>query len=566
MMEHAKTNVAGKSIYCIRRYWLAFFLLATSVVTQIFTVILFALGTSISRFHFPVAVLITCFLVIYLGKNDLKSLRRKGGLVIAACATFIAAIMLTAQFIDFSYDGQSYHIPAMIALASGWNPFLNPHLIEWNQIFVQESGTELYIDHYPLGSWIMAATVYKLTGLIESGKAFNLIYMFVVYLVAIDFIDRICKCSKFTKYILSSLICLNPIIVCQLGSFYVDGQLAALLTIAIILSVEYVWFEDHRTLALFGLALISLINVKMTGLAYASIIGASTFLGLVFLRRHSGRFASIFSAAWVVAVLVVGFHPYITNTIQYKTPFYPIGAVIKNPLEHQIHRSFLEKSRLEKLAYSLAGRQNDTLSMPVLKSPFVISKSDIWKYASTDVNFGAFGPLFFLVLIELLVVGAFVLIKERKISFFLVFAFLLLLTTMAPISEMWKARYAPQLWLLPIILIIALYNNNQLWVRLAAMAGWAALIVNVALVSYVNLGSSYTRSLDFSKSLALLIKNDYGDKILEIYFPSRIVTHKARLSEYGISYKMVDAPTCANPTNIGFPTELPMKVCKRTIQ
>jgi len=390
--------------------------------------------------------------------------------------------------------------------------------------------------------------------------------MLAVYLIAIDFIGRICACSKLTKYILGGLISLNPIIVCQLGSFYVDGQLAALLTIAIILSLEYVWFEDNRTLALFGLAIISLVNVKMTGLAYASIIGASTFFGLVFLRHHPGRFASVFSVAWIVAVLVVGFHPYITNTIQYKTPFYPIGVVIKNPLENQMPRSFLEKNRLEKLAYSLAGRQSDTLSMPELKSPFAISKSDIWKFTNTDIGFGAFGPLFLLVLIELVVVGALVSLTERKISLFFVFGFLLLLTTMAPISEMWKARYAPQLWLLPTMLIIALYNNNRLWAQLAAKAGLLLLFLNVALISYVNLSKGYARSLDFSQSLVLLKESDYGDKILEIYFPSRIVTHKARLLENGISYKMVDTPTCANPMNIGFPAELSMKVCKHKTQ
>jgi len=568
MIKCSEINVETKSVYCIHHYWLVFFLLATPVMTQIFTVTLFVLSTSISRFHFPIALLTTGFLVVYLGKYDLKSLGDKIKLLVMGCTSFIIAILFVCQFIDFSFDGQSYHMPAMIALASGWNPFLNPHLIDWNPIFVQESGTELYIDHYPIGSWILAAAVYKSTGLIESGKVFNIIYMLALYLIAIDFLNRICNYSNFTKYILAGLISLNPVIICQLGSFYVDGQLAALISMAIILSLEYLWFKDKRTLVLLGLVVISLVNVKMTGLVYASIIGATAFFGLLILRRQPWQFISFFSVAWVIAVLVVGFHPYVSNTIQHKTPFYPIGVDIniKNPLEGQEPRVFLEKNRVEKLVYSLAGRKNDALSMPELKSPFNISKSDIWSFERTDISYGAFGPLFFLVGIELLVVGTLVLLIERKINFFLVFGAVLLLTTMAPISEMWKARYAPQLWLLPIALIIALYNNNRLWVRIAAQLGGLLLIINVALISYVNFSKSNSRSLDFSKSMALLKEINNEEESLEIYFPSRIVTHKARLLENGISFRKVDAPTCHNSINIGFPAELSMKVCKQKNQ
>ena len=493
----------------------------------------------------------------------MKSLGDKIKLLVMGCTSLIIAILFVCQFIDFSFDGQSYHIPAMIALASGWNPLLSSHLIDWNPIFVQESGTELYIDHYPLGSWILAAAVYKATGLIESGKAFNMIYMFALYLIAISFLNRICNYSSFMRYILAGLISLNPVIICQLDSFYVDGQLAALLSMAIILSLEFLWFKEKRTAILLGLVIISLVNVKMTGFVYASVIGATTFLGLLVLHHHPGRFAAIFSVAWVIAILVVGFHPYVTNTIQHNTPFYPIGVDIKNPLENQESSVFLEKNRIEKLLYSLAGRKNARLDIPELKSPFYISKSDIWKFEGPDISFGAFGPLFLLVTIELLVVGALVLLIERKINIFLVFGLAFLLTTMAPISEMWKARYAPQFWLLPIALIIALYNNNRLWIRIAAQLGGLLLIINVMLISYVNLSKNHSRSQDFSKSLALLKEFNHEKESLEIYFPSRTVTYKTRLLDNGISFKMVNAPTCSNPINIGFPVELSMKVCKQ---
>jgi hypothetical protein len=562
----SKFNVSNNAFCDIRHYWIVFCLLAISVVTQILSVSLFIFSKPISWFHFPVALLTTWLLVSYIGKKDLKRSSDKIKLLVKACATFIVAILFSCQLIDFSFDGQSYHIPAMIALASGWNPIQSAHLIDWNPIFVQESGTELYIDHYPYGAWILAATVYKFTGLIESGKVFNLIYLFALYLIAIDFLDRVSHVPKLIKYMLGGLISLNPVIICQLGSFYVDGQLAALLSMAIILSLEFVWFKNNRTAVLLGLVIISLINVKMTGLVYASIIGAATFLGLLALRQPPWRFIFVFSVAWLIAVLAVGFHPYVTNTIQHKTPFYPIGVDIKNPLDRQESRDFLEKNRVEKLLYSLAGEKSDALSMPELKSPFIFSKSNIWIFERTDISYGAFGPLFLLVGIELLIVGVIVLLIERKIDFFLVFGVVLLLTTMAPISEMWKARYAPQLWLLPIALIIALYNNNKLWVRIAALLGGLLLTLNIALISYVNLSKSISKSLDFSKSLALLKKSSNAEESLEIYFPSRIVTNRARLLDNGISFKRVNEPTCKNPINIGYPAELSMKVCKQITQ
>ena len=480
-------NLPIRSIYVSRQYSIAFFLLATAVVIQLFSVLLFAFNISISRFHFPVVLLITYLLVVYLGRHELKTLGDNIKFFAKASIILVISLVFACQFIDFSFDGQSYHIPAMIALASGWNPLLSAHLVDWNPLFVQESGTELFIDHYPLGSWILAATVYKTTGLIESGKAFNIIYMFALYLIAIDFLNRICNCTSFKRYLLAGLISLNPIIICQMNTFYIDGQLAALISMAIILSIDFLCFKTYRTAILLGLVIISLINVKMTGLVYASIIGASIFLGLLVLRHPPWRFTGTFLTAWLIAVLIVGFHPYVSNTIQHKTPFYPIGVDIKNPLENQEASLFLEKNRLEKLLYSLAGRKNTPLGIPELKSPIYISKSDSWQFEGPDISFGAFGPLFLLVTLELLVISAFVLVKERKINVFFMFGLALILTTMAPISELWKARYAPQLWLLPIGLIIVLFNNKQSWIRMAAHLGGLLLIVNVAVIAYVNL-------------------------------------------------------------------------------
>ena len=147
-----------------RQYWLAFFLLATPVVIQLYSVTLFFFNIPISRFHFPIALLTTYLLVIYLGKHYLKNSEYNIKIFTKGSILFVIALLYACQFFDFSFDGQSYHIPAMIALASGWNPILSSHLIDWNPLFVQESGTELYIDHYSMGSWILAATIYKATG------------------------------------------------------------------------------------------------------------------------------------------------------------------------------------------------------------------------------------------------------------------------------------------------------------------------------------------------------------------------------------------------------------------
>jgi len=556
-------NLPAKSIDGNRQYWLAFFLLATPVVIQLFSVLLFVLNISISRFHFPVALLITYLLVLYLRRHELKTSADIIKFFTKTSILFVISLVFACQFIDFSFDGQSYHIPAMIALASGWNPLLSSHLIDWNPLFAQESGTELFIDHYPLGSWILAATVYKATGLIESGKVFNMIYMFALYLLAIDFLKRLCDCSSFKRYLLAGLISLNPVIICQMNSFYIDGQIAALISMAIILSIDFLCFKEHRAAILLSLVIISLVNVKMTGLVYASIIGASIFLGLLMLGRQPWRFTGIFLTAWLIAVLIVGFHPYVSNTLQHKTPFYPIGVDIKNPLENQEASLFLEKNRLEKLLYSLAGRKNSRLSMPELKSPLYISKSDIWEFEGQDISFGAFGPLFLLVTLELLIVSAFVLMKERKINFFFLCGLALLLITMAPISELWKARYAPQLWLLPIALLIVLYNNKQACIRGTAQLGGLLLIINVSVISYVNLSKSHSKSQDFSESMAILKKLNQDEENLTIYIPLRKTTYKTRLLDHAISFKMVDTPTCSNPINIGFPTELSMKVCKQ---
>ncbi len=104
------------------------------------------------------------------------------------------AIVLTAMLLgmaayDFSYDGQGYHQPGIMALANGWNPVSEPFLENHSPFYGKVIGPQVkFINHYPKASWIPAAAVLKLTGSIEAGKMFHFIFLAAAFLMTLHFL------------------------------------------------------------------------------------------------------------------------------------------------------------------------------------------------------------------------------------------------------------------------------------------------------------------------------------------------------------------------------------------
>ena len=113
-----------------------------------------------------------------------------------------AALFVSSWFIDYSYDGQSYHGEAIIQIYNGWNP--NYDHIPGNDI------VSLVINHFSKASWITGGFLYKLTGSFECAKAANIIWMIANFCIAFYLFTKWVN-NNFLSIILSALIACNPV-------------------------------------------------------------------------------------------------------------------------------------------------------------------------------------------------------------------------------------------------------------------------------------------------------------------------------------------------------------------
>ena len=187
--------------------------------------ITFLSGHTLSSWQFPVALLLALFAnfrlikilykdqsLVFFGRNSVVVL------IIVAVSIFVAGL-----FYDVSFDGQSYHMESVYQLGKGWNPITTelPDSVNRSEID--------YVNHYPKGAELPQAAIYTITNKIEYGKATNFMLFAACFFLCLSFLYRIDKFSTRKKIWISALFVLNPVTVGELISYYVDGQLAALL-------------------------------------------------------------------------------------------------------------------------------------------------------------------------------------------------------------------------------------------------------------------------------------------------------------------------------------------------
>ena len=140
----------------------------------------------------------------------------------------VALPFFSAKTYDLTYDGNAYHKTAIAFMKEGWNP-----LYESARDFQQDHTTvipinekskvDIWIEHYPKATWIIGALMYNLTDNIEAGKAVTIILTIMVLILSYNILSKIF--SKKWTIIFSLLLTLNPIVLGQFFSYYLDGLL-----------------------------------------------------------------------------------------------------------------------------------------------------------------------------------------------------------------------------------------------------------------------------------------------------------------------------------------------------
>lgn len=455
----------------------------------------FFFGVPISWFDVPVAAAMAAGFG-WWGVNfyfPQERIRVFGLLFGSAVISFLLFAWLSSRIYDISWDGQTYHAEGIAQLANGWNPFreaspsgLVIHTYPW--FF------PIYLAFFPKAPWICAAALYKFSGSFESGKVFHLTLILACFLFSFAALSTFRSIKGQWRLTLSLLIAFNPVSVCQMFTYYVDGQLASLLAITVGLLVLIYRRPDRVLMVVLTLVVTLMINVKLTGALYVFILAGGYWLFYAVVKKaHRAELTACLAAGGILGGGFVGFSPYVTQFIKKLittgNPFHPYAGWtsvvgLESP---EIFGNNMD--RVRRLAVSLFSK-SEVLPIPSfkLKPPFTFSLDEIQAFAFPDVRMGGFGPLFSgaIVLSVAILVVLFSKYRWRLLcaAHLLVLMGLIFISALS-LSESWWARYAPQVWMLPLLTaIVGLLITRRGLSRGLAFALLLLLFANNLLISY----------------------------------------------------------------------------------
>lgn len=420
--------------------------------------------------YFVGACLFYHFLCTHIRKEHL-SFQEFFKTVLLSIGIIAFSLIISCFLFDRSSDGDTYHKDAIGVFKEGFNPVYQSSLdfIENRQDDSKNLTTySIWTDHYAKANWVIGANLYSFTGNIESAKAMNFLSLYILFIFVFSTFEAKWGIKK--ALIFSILVSLNPITASQLYTFYNDFLVCIYLFLAILLLLKLDQLESKETWIYYGFTFLLLSNLKFNGLGYLLVFSFFFMCRKLYFSWKEKKFGSkflqlvsIFIPLFIISLLVLGYPTYVKNTIEHKTPFFPLyGEGKQDIMTHQQPAKFLNLSPVEKLFYSTFSktnnlRKNDNLD---LKVPFTVSKSEIVPATSYDLRISGFGIFFS----GLLLVSIVILIlyypsykKDSRVLFTLGVTTLLLLV----MNESWWARYTPHFYLFILTSVYLLFEYRK---------------------------------------------------------------------------------------------------------
>ncbi|MDD4718572.1 MAG: hypothetical protein PHY00_01995 [Bacilli bacterium] len=392
--------------------------------------------------------------------------------------SIIFSIVISQEIHDLTWDGNDYHKLSIGALKNGWNP-LYDDVDNWyknNSDQIQFSSTgDSYVwsNSYAKASWIYGANVYYFTENIESGKSINLLSLLSLFLISLGYFS---KRGLFKSLVFSTLVCLTPLFVMQLFTNYID-MLIGIYLFLLIFSLIIMYLDDDELflnkIIIYVIAMILLINLKFTGFAFAGIycLGFYIYFTISDVRNNTLiktiRFTIVSVVALCIGVFLIGSSTYLKNYFNHGNPMYPLfGENKKDIMTANSPAYFKNKSGIEKFIIANfsegANISKADGKEAKLKIPFTISENEkrVYSSAPVDMRIGGFGPLFggILIISVLFIIACEkkLYLTNKKMFYSLNIPLLINFILIFTLSDIWWARYFPQLYLTSLISILIL--------------------------------------------------------------------------------------------------------------
>ncbi len=428
-------------------------LLLTVPFLYIFSSLSLLVNIPFSGYH--LALFLFIFFIILLWIHGVKSTVFVGIWLSVLLMAGWVAMELSVYLIDDFWDSRTYHGPATLYLANGWNPFYDWQCCGHSKLPLLKAEERSLLESYPKAQWIVTATVQAAFGHLEKTHIINLWLLAAVFFSSLHFLKATLSLSTSLRLLAALAIAANPVILCQVFSGYIDGTLAAALNIFLLSGIAFIHSKNRIYLFYSLIYLPLLINTKLTGLVYGTVFA---FFLLAYAwwvdKTFPRQLALLGIGTWLAAVLIFGFNPYVTNSIQYHNPFHIAYSFKsdKNVISGMAAPEFINKNRFEKfLIATFSTRSKADWKKPEWIMPF----SSLEFEPSADTRFSGFGPLFS----GLLILTALLALFLRHTQ-----AWVMIAAIMASIfitEAAWWARLAPQFWLVPILIVLFLSENYR---------------------------------------------------------------------------------------------------------
>lgn len=523
----------------------ALFLLSFLCINHLLVLILFAFDGGIHPFIWPTSLLAT------IGVQCLLLKKMRGSWVDDTIAIVLPvfiiglSLLLSSYHFDFSWDGQWYHQAAIYSMEAGWNPVRQP-------IEMFNKHNDLSIVHFPKGYWYYAATVLSTFDSLEAGKSMQLIVLAVALLIVLATLTDL-NFSRGKAWALSLLVCLNPVVWNQVTTYLVDSLLFFYLFIFSFALISWIHQRNQVALVVSSLAAIGLINVKFTGIVFLGVFLLFAFVYLLIWKRtYLTRFVGVNLVTLCIAIMAFGYNPYITNLIERGHILYPIIGTKEYPSvfettgrddnEHyETPKNIIGKNVYAALLYVTFSKPGNApygdVDNAELAWPFAISTSDWKAYHYHETRMAGFGPLFSGILILSFLLAIWLFFYRKSVRSLLLLFTAAILTCFAFSKHFWWPRFAPQLWVLPMIPVILAFSVPM--PKRASVYTWilAGLIgINGLIVLSVHLSWETRSTITFRQQLEQLHASNTAIELDYKWFKRSI---EERLNKYQIQYKKV---------------------------